>query len=190
MMQLDRDSLTELLSESARTPRTAARRLLALDPGMELALPAMAAASCLSALLTSLVFMVLPMPEEAVLSGLLSQPLLLAGMQALGLMVMAALVTGIGRAFGGRGRLAEALFLLSWVDAVLLLAEMAIGVLSLVLPGPGALLSLFVLVFTIWLAASFIAELHGFESTRGVAAALIGFFLLFFAAFAALAPPM
>lgn len=189
-MQLDRDSLSRLLSDSIRSPRSAARQLLALKPGMELALPSMAATACLSAILTTLVVMTLPMPMDPAIAGLLSQPLLLAGMQALGLMVTAALVVGVGRVFGGRGRLAEALFLLSWADVVLLVAEVALSLFSVLLPGAGSLLSLPVLAFTVWLVASFIAELHGFKSTRNVAFAIVGTLVLVFAAMSALAPPM
>lgn len=189
-MPFDRADLAQLLAESVRTPRSAARRLLALEPGMNLALGAMAASACLSALFSSLLMRVMVLPDEAMFSLLLSEPLFLAGTQALGLILMAAVVTGLGRLFGGRGRLAEALLLLSWADFVLLLAEMAFSLVILALPGPGGVLALVVAGFSVWLAASFIAELHGFASTFAVASALVGGFVLFFAVLAQLAPPM
>lgn len=190
-MQLDRASLSALALESIRAPRAAARRLLGLGGGAALALPAMAATASLSALFSSVMLLVLPVvAEPGLLGGILSRPLLLAVTQALGLALLAVLVTAVGRVFGGRGRLSQAILLLAWVDFLFLMAEAALTLLTLAIPGLGALLTLGVAGASVWLTASFIAELHGFSSILGVAAALIGAFVLFFVALIQIAPPM
>jgi Yip1 domain len=190
-MRLDRASLSALAVESVRAPRVAARRLLGLRTGAALALPALAATASLSALFSSVMLFILPVvAEPGMLDGILSRPLLLAGMQALGLALLALLVTAVGRVFGGRGRLMDAILLLSWVDFLFLMAEAALTLLTLAIPGLGVLMTLVVAGASVWLTASFIAELHGFSSTLGVAAALIGAFVLFFVALMQIAPPM
>lgn len=63
------------------------------------------------------------------------QPLVLAGMQLVAIVLGAGLMAGVGRMFGGHGRFEDALLLTVWIEVMLLVVQLAQIVLSLALPG-------------------------------------------------------
>ena len=94
-------------------------------------------------------------------------------------MLMAlALIMGIGRAMGGRGRLADALALVAWLEAVLILIQIVQILFLLISPQIAVLIGLFSFAVFMWVLANFIAELHGVTSALKVLGMILLTFLL------------
>jgi hypothetical protein len=172
-MQLDLPTIASLLRETIVAPRSAARRVLSIAGGFNLALLAVAFVAVLSAGTSVLLSKFAPPTGNPEMDYLMSQPLQLAGMQALGMLIFGAAVTGIGRLFGGKGRFDQTLMLLAWLDFLLLVLQLGLIVLMLALPPLAGLVFLAAMALIVWLLASFIAELHGFASTTSTLAVII-----------------
>ena len=112
------------------------------------------------------------------MDNLIARPLLLAAIQAGGMALFAGIITGVGRLFGGTGRLVQALLMLAWVDFFLLVAQLALLVIVLILPFLAGPLVLFIMVVSAWVMSSFIAALHGFEKTLPTLGVLVTGILL------------
>jgi hypothetical protein len=189
-MQLDGASLRRMVGDSITAPRMAARQLLQIGGGYGLALLAVACVAVLSALFSVLLSRISPATGNPDMDYLMTQPLLLAALQAIGMVIFAMLVTGIGRLFGGTGRLEQILLVFAWLDFLLLVVQMGLLLLMLALPALGGLMFLGVMVLVTWLLASFVAEVHGFRSTFATAAAMIGTLMLVGMGLVLIFPPM
>ncbi|WP_426035204.1 YIP1 family protein [Cypionkella sp. TWP1-2-1b2] len=178
-MQAD---LTLLLQQSLQSPRSAARRLLDWQFPASTAVLAIALMAVISAGLTGVSMLVAPEQLDPNILQMFQNPLQVAFLQGLVMVAMAMLVQGIGRMFGGRGRLTDALVLIAWTEALLSLLQLGQIVLVVLSPSLAAALGLFGLVLFLWVLASFIAELHGFASAGKVLLGLIAtVFVLAFA---------
>ena len=178
-MQAD---LTLLIKQSLQSPRSAARRLLDWQFPASTAVLAIALMAVISAGLTGVSMLVAPEQIDPNIFQMFQNPLQVAVLQGLVMLVMAMLVQGIGRMFGGRGRLTDALVLIAWTEALLSLLQLGQIVLVVLSPSLAAALGLFGLVLFLWVLASFIAELHGFGSVGKVLFGLIAtVFVLAFA---------
>jgi hypothetical protein len=177
-MQLDRALIAELLLQSVTAPRLAARRVLSVAGGYDLALTALALVAILSAFVSVALSGLTPTNGDPWMSYLLARPISLAAMQAVGLVVSAGLITVIGRAFGGKGRLDHAIALLAWFDFMALILQLAMLLVALAMPTFAGLAVLVVMALFTWLLANFIAELHRFESILATIAILIAAILL------------
>ena len=147
-----------------RQPRQAARRVIGwpLASGERWAILAlMAVGSTLSAE----VFVALaPDSCDPSMALILGIPFAFAALQLAGLAVMTGLIVTLGRQFGGTGSFHGGLAIMGWMQAILLVLQMA-QVLALVLvPSLAVVIGLGSLVLTLWLMPNFIAELHGFRS--------------------------
>ena len=177
-MQIDRTLIAALLLESVTLPRSAAARVKSLGGGYALALLAVALVAILSAVVSVLVSLITPPTGNPEMDMLMRQPLLLAGMQAMGMAVFAAIVTGAGRLFGGTGRMDQVLLTIAWLDFLLLALQLVLLMLMLAVPALAGLVSIAAFVIITWLLAAFIAEVHGFASTFRTAAVFLGALLL------------
>lgn len=169
-MQAD---LTMLLQQSLQSPRAAARRLLDWQFPASTAGLAIALMAVISAGLTAVSMLVAPDQIDPNILQMFKNPLQVAVLQGLVMVVMAMLMQGVGRMFGGSGNLTDALILIAWTEALLSLLQLAQLVLVLLSPSLSATLGLFGLVLFLWVLSSFAAELHGFASARKVLAGLI-----------------
>ena len=178
-MQAD---LTLLIKQSLQSPRSAARRLLDWQFTASTAVLAIALMAVISAGLTGVSMLVAPDQIDPNILKMFKNPLETAVLQGMVMLVMAMLVQGVGRMFGGRGRLTDALVLIAWTEALLSLLQLGQIVLMVLSPSLAAALGLFGLVLFLWVLASFIAELHGFASAGKVLLGLIAaVFVLAFA---------
>ncbi len=169
-MQAD---LTLLLQQSLQSPRAAARRLLDWQFPASTAVLAIALMAVISAGLSGISMLVAPEQIDPNILKMFQNPLQVAVLQGVVMVVMAMLVQGVGRMFGGRGRLTDALVLIAWTEALLSVLQLAQIVLVVLSPSLAAALGLFGLVLFLWVLASFIAELHGFASAGKVLFGLI-----------------
>lgn len=182
--------LKTLVTATFRDPASAAGWLIGLGLPLPVRWMALILAVSVSALLAWLSTQLFPMPagEGVPLYDLTRQPLVLAGIQLLAILLAAGLMAGVGRAFGGKGSFEDALLLTVWIEIVLLLVQAAQIVLSLALPGLAGILGLVAIVLFLWLTVQFAKALHGFQSGLKVFLVLIltaflaGFVLSFVAA--------
>lgn len=117
--------------------------------------------------------MIAPEQVEPNFLAMLQNPLQVALLQGVAMVVMAMLAQGIGRMFGGNGTFAEALVLITWTEALLCLLQLCQIVLVLLSPGLAAALGMFGIVLSLWVLSNFVAELHRFASAGKVLLGII-----------------
>ncbi|WEF25417.1 Yip1 family protein [Paracoccus sp. S3-43] len=170
------DDVKALVGLSFRDPQAAAHALMAQGWPVSARWMALIVAVSVSALLTSLAAMLVngPDPDGTQVVMLSRQPMALAAMQLVAIVLAAGLMSGVGRLFGGHGRFEDALLLTVWIEVLLLLIQVVQLVLSLVLPGVAGLLGLAAIALFLWLTVQFTKALHGFRNSAKVALGLIG----------------
>ncbi|MWD27818.1 YIP1 family protein [Aquicoccus sp. SCR17] len=154
--------LGRLALMSVTEPRRAAQQLLALDLGAGARRDALLLVVSGSALLMGIAG--LSTPDTSSLAFLTGNPVLFALFLGLGLVGMIQGSTLIGRAFGGRGALADLTVLLTWVQGLRLLAQVVMLLVAFLPAGPqlAAMLGVAASVIGLWISAVFIDEAHGF----------------------------
>lgn len=189
-MPLDRAMLTELALQSLTAPRQAFRRVLDSGGGYGLALPALGLVAVLSAVLSALLSRISAPLGDPAMDAMLAQPIRLALMQLAGMALVAVAVTGIGRMFGGRGRLDQAILVVAWFEFVLIALQLALILIMLALPALGGVLLVAVALLVLWLFANAVAELHGFKSAFATLSVVLGVVLLIAVALTLFLPPL
>lgn len=154
-----------LLLASLYEPRRVAGWLLAQRLGLLPAAMALGLSVVLTAGLSYLSYQMFPAELPPEWLDMIQNPLKLAITQGLVLLVMAMLGTGIGRLFQGQGRFEDAVILLAWVEFLMLALQVVQMFFLHILPGFAQALGVFGIVFSLWLLANFLAELHGFRSS-------------------------
>jgi hypothetical protein len=170
------DDFKALVSLSFRDPQVAAHLLVRQNWPIQARWMALLAAVSVSALLAWLASAIFSAPaEDGVQVIMLSQqPMVMAVMQMVAILLAAGLMSGVGRLFGGQGRFEDALLLTVWIEVLLLLVQALQLVLSLVLPTAAGLLGIAAMALFLWLTVQFTKALHGFRSTLKVMLGLIG----------------
>ena len=166
--------LGDLVVLTLRDPSGFVRTMRRVDPPTGARWMALALAVSLSTLLAMLARLAFPLPADDPLAGLLASPAMLATVQFGALAFLAALITAIGRLFGGAGTFDDALLLIAWVELILVGLQAAQLALMVVLPGTGSLMSLVALGMSIYLTIALTRAPHGFSSTAKVAVTFIG----------------
>ena len=163
----------QLVIDSLRRPRLAARRLLDAAPPDATVLEAAVLVTCAGILLGYLAVRMTPGGVDMVSAALLANPLLGAAAQLGAMAVVVLLTVRIGRLFGGRGELWGAATLVVWLNAMLVLIQAGQLVALALVPPLAALLAIVAIVWTLWAYANFIAELHGFQNPVIVLGAVV-----------------
>ncbi len=101
-------------------------------------------------------------------SAMAMPPFEMAVSQALVMVIMVFAIDLFGRALGGKGKLDDAILLVSWVQAILVGLQIVQIVLGLVFPLLGVLAGFAGIFLLFWLLTQFIAEMHGFRSAWAV----------------------
>lgn len=173
-MQLDVQALTTAIRLTLRDPRGAARGIIAMQLPVSVGWAAMALMVVISALLSSVSAMMFPMDLPPEMAAMFSSPFRLAEGQAIVLAVGLMLIHGVGRMFGGTGRFTDALLLMAWMEALLILLQVLQMLAMLVLPPLASILGFLGIAVFIWLLVNFVAELHGFRSLLKVLLSIVG----------------
>lgn len=192
------DDLKALARQTLREPEQAARWLIDQRWPMQVRWMALVLAVSLSGVLAYVSSLMFPLPEEGetTVLALSRLPLALAGTQLVAIVMGAALMAGVGRLFGGRGRFEDALLLAVWIEVMLLIVQAVQIVLSLALPPLSGILGIVAIALFLWLTVQFTKALHGFASGPKVLLVmfatllLMGFVLSFFMAGLGLMPEM
>jgi hypothetical protein len=159
--------LASLMQLTLQDPTRAARELLAEGVPLSARTAGLLLVAVLSALLVSLqVGDGTPAPDP-ITAFMLGSPFRTAVLQWGFLALSVLLIHRVGRAFGGRGSLPDALLIVVWLQALMLGFQLAQLVAAPILPALAGLIALVSFVVYFWLLTHFIAELHGFAS-RGL----------------------
>jgi hypothetical protein len=168
------DRITALARQTLEDPRAGARVLLAMGVPLPARTAGLLLVSVLSALLLHLGFLILPAADDPIAGFMSQSPFRSAVIQWVILTVTVLAIYRIGRAFGGRATLPDALLVVVWLQ-VIMLGVQVLQLLLLILFAPLAgLVNLAGLVLFFWLFTSFIAEIHGFASRWAVLAGVLG----------------
>jgi len=153
----------QLVKDSLLRPREAARRILAAGVPAAVSMEAAVLVTCAGVVLGYLALMVDRDAIDVVSASILGRPLLGALVQLAALAVVVVLTVRIGRLFGGVGGHADALALVVWLSAVMVLVQVVQLVALAVLPLLAAAIAIATILWAFWAFASFVAELHGFR---------------------------
>lgn len=181
--------IMSLAQLTLQDPRAAVRLLLALNvplPARTMGLLLVAVVSAiLASIQTGIQTGIQTEPVPPLIAAMTASPFRAAVLQWLILALSVVMIHGLGRSFGGKGVLPDALLVTVWLQAVMLGFQILQMLADLLSPALAALVGLASLVIFLWLITSFIAELHGFRS-RGLvflgvlgAALGLGFVLAF-----------
>ncbi|WP_166434000.1 Yip1 family protein [Roseovarius spongiae] len=157
----------DLARESLFAPRSAAGRILGMGLSAQWLWTALVLMAVLNAIVTLALFQVAPPgdPEMMALFGpALRSPLLVAGAIVLSLVMTIFALTWAGRAMGGTGQTADILAIVTWFQALQLVARLAIVLLVFAIPLVGALLSLVATVWGLVIFVAFLDRAHGFAN--------------------------
>jgi hypothetical protein len=171
-------TLPDLMRLSLSDPNEAASRLLQHKLNRNTLWLAMALIVVLSVILQQLSSFLIPVSPDKVLLPILQSPFL-AVLVIWGVMVlMVFCIYYIGRSFGGLGHFDGALSIVIWLQAIMVVIQLAQLVLLLTVPPLAVLLGLVGGVLFLWLLVNFIAALHGFKSLGlvlvGIVASMVG----------------
>lgn len=171
-----------LVIDSLLRPREAARRLFALGLGFEQLAQGAVLVACAGTVLVYAAGRLLPAPAGADFAQMASAPLFTAVISLVELAVLVALVTRVGRFFGGTGDMLGGFALVVWLNVVVLILLALVLMAALVVPPLALLMALAILVWMIWAPAQFVAELHGFRNAVVVLAGMVLAMLVLFIA--------
>lgn len=165
-------SLLNLLRDSVAEPQEFADRLLASRPRTSTVFEAAVLLSILDALVLGALGgggTALPTPAgEIQLSPFEHAGILLASL----LLTASALQVG-GQLLKGRGRYAEALVLVVWLEVVALAIQVATLLVALVLPPLAGIVGMLGFAVLLWCLLHFVRALHGFAGLGRAAGALV-----------------
>jgi hypothetical protein len=175
-----------------KSPREGVRRVMALDLPLQSRWIALALTAIASTILTYLSLGLIPLEEREAFGTIAAEPIRMAILQFILLVILAFFIFWFGRVRGGTGSFPDTIVVLAWLQFLMLCVQAVQLALQVLLPPLAVLLSVASLALFFWLFTNFVAELHGFRSLAWTLAGIVflAFMLLFIAAFvvAAIAP--
>jgi Yip1-like protein len=163
-----RQQLKALARLTVQDPRAAAAGLLSDKEAAGQAMPLAIIVVILGVFLSFAQSMIIPVRTDTFASDMLQNPLLLAVIQFMGLMISVIAILVIGRMFGGRGNFEQTLLLSVWLQFFMLIVQVPVILIAVVAAPIGNLLNTAAVFFFLYLTISFVAELHGFRSRMKV----------------------
>lgn len=118
--------------------------------------------ACVSGLFDAASRAIAPLPEPFG-NGPLNNPLIAAGIQFFGIMVVAFLTDRVGRFFGGTGTYIDALKVSVWFSFLWLFGVALVLLVMLLAPPLAPLVQLAMVIWMLIIFTSFVQGLHGFE---------------------------
>lgn len=157
--------ILSLLQFTLNNPRRGLRAVFDLDLPMGARVAALLLMAVVSALLTQGSAALAPVEGNPVFDLLVGSPLRTALIQGAGMLLTAGLVHLLGRAWGGHGRLEDAVLAVAWLQLFMVVLQLAEMVSILImLPQLAMLVALVSIAVFPWLLTMFVAEVHGFPS--------------------------
>lgn len=152
----------DLFALSVRQPDEAARRLFAMNLSRDTLWSGLALAAVLNALIYVLSLIVFPPPGPMV--AFLSSPLIVLITLASVLVITVFGLFWAGRAMGGKGRFADVLIAITWLQYMRLGVQFAALVLMFVSPGLASLAVIAAGLYGVYILVHFLNAAHRFEA--------------------------
>lgn len=168
--------LRVLILRSFTQPREVASVLMALKLPSEARWTALCLVMVLSALLSLLVEALMNAVSRGAGISSVMEIVVMTALQGGLILYGAAAMTFFGRRAGGQGRFADAMVLVTWIEFILILGQLAQFVLMLVLPSLTMIGAAALVALLFYLLTQFTAALHGFTNLVMVALAVIAVF--------------
>lgn len=165
------NDLIPLAIDTLRDPRDVAARLIAMDVGLPTLWTALGLAAVLNAVLFSVNLMMFP--TSFPLPALFFNPIVYSIVMAGGMVITMHLLTWIGAKMGGQGRLADVTVVLVWLQYLRLAAQLALMILTTLIPVVGMMATLAVAFYSLWLLLNFLDVAHRFTSLGKTALLLV-----------------
>lgn len=127
----------------------------------------------LGTLATTLTVRLAPAMQDGATEILIASPVNLTMIQIATMFIVAGIIFGVGRVFGGAGSFQECLGAIIWLQAMLLIVQLAQLVSVLVFPPITSLVTFGGLGIAFYLVIGFIREIHGFRSGLAVVMGII-----------------
>ena len=171
----------ELAKTTLRDPREGARSVLALDLGRDTLWTALALVAAVNAIVLQVLISTSPAEVQGQFPSYFGSPIAVFALLA-GIMVLYVhSVYWAGLSLGGKGRLDDMLALLVWLQVLRTAVQLAVLVLTFVVPALAGLVSLLAFVWSFWILLNFVAEALSFPSVGhaffALAIALVGLVL-------------
>lgn len=188
-MQFDLRSILLAMRATIVEPRKGARVVIGLQLSLAVGVMALALMIILSSILSVLAARIFVTAADEGIAALLVNPFQMVAMQGVVMAITLMLIMAVGRRFGGQGNLTQAVSLMAWQQAILNLLQGVQLLLLFVSPTFADLIGFASILLFLRLLSSFVAELHGFESTGTVLLMIlaIGFLLSVLMAFLGIA---
>lgn len=173
------DDVLPLVIATFKDPRKAARKLISERLPAQAIWLGLALVSVLASIILQLSLAALG--DEQILNAAgaaLRHPVTGTIYQAGSILLIAGLMTLVGRIFGGEGQFLDALLLIVWLEFVLTVLAVVQLITLLAVPILGAILSLLSIPLFMWLMVSFAVVLHNFRSPLLVLLGMICAFVL------------
>jgi hypothetical protein len=154
---------TGLAVLSLRSPRDAAAVLIGWQLPRSVIWTALALVCCCNAIFAGLSEMLFPAPV-GMMPPILLNPLMLFLLLTGGLVVSVHILLWAGRAVGGQGALEDVAVVLTWLQALRVVAQVILLVLLIVSPTLAGLFSITVMFMGLWIMANFIAQALSFDT--------------------------
>lgn len=167
-------NLGDLVVLSVRDPATAFRILQGLRLPLPVRWMVMVLAATLAALLVAVIFHLFPADGGELVTAITMQPISYAGMQLMGMVIMTAAITFIGRLFGGTGTFPDAMLIIGWVEMLMVVSSALQIVLALVFPAAAQFVVTLSIGLALYLLVTMTKALHGFASMGKVILGFIG----------------
>jgi hypothetical protein len=158
------DMWGQLVTDSLLRPRTAARRIISAGAPAAFTLEAAVLVTCVGVVLGYAALLLSPGAVDRVSAAILGRPLIGAMVQLAALVIVVFLTVRIGRLFGGIGGFWDALALVVWLNAVMVLVQVVQLVALALAPPLAAALAIATILWALWAFANFVAELLGFKN--------------------------
>jgi hypothetical protein len=166
MLTIER--LRELTRLTLSDPERGGTALMALNPGLQARWLALAAAVVLGVVVAYLLPLAVGRTDEAM--SPFAAVALQGGVNLLAILMM----TRVGRIFGGQGQFADAVLLVAWLQALMVLVQGVQLVALLILPPLAGLVTILAVALFFWLITGFVQALHGFASRLLVLFGVLG----------------
>ncbi len=163
------DGFKPLFVLTLKSPRAAARQILAMDLPPQALWLALSLVSVLTSLIFSGLLQMAELPEGdmgemARGSPGYSSPLIFALMQWGRAVLSIFVLLWVGQTLGGQGRLVDVLAVITWLQVVGFCVILALSVAGLILPFVTTLGFFAFFVWWLWAVVGFLDEAHGFNS--------------------------
>ncbi|MEM7470119.1 MAG: Yip1 family protein [Pseudomonadota bacterium] len=166
----------DLMKMTVADPRAGAEQLLEIKMTRQAVWSLLAVVVALSVISAWMLNGMLPDTQQAEVVGMrfTSSPLMFA-LVMWGLLVLTVFATHyVGRMFGGEGHFNDSLKMVTWLQAILLVAQIGQLVVAVVSTAVAAFVGLAVGLYSIWIFVTFIAVLHSFANRLMVLVAMFG----------------